>query len=188
MNQSYLRMMMKVRHLDHPYSSSVTLQKDYATARRAKTYRLPMVYFIGLFSVSPSIGCYSRSRLPTFNDVRNCEETMWGFYGCCDEWLCVLIKDVCKKMARKRCMMGVRRNFCMSACIYIFVCRFVWDCRHNLMIYGGIFVWCDIIYVKTQVVWIHWFILSRTKQFDKRAVFLHVIESGVRSHWKYICV
>ena len=65
------------------------LQNDYATARRARTYRWKMMYFSGLYTVYPFIGCYGITGLPIFHDIGNCEEF--------NECLCVLINDVCKK-------------------------------------------------------------------------------------------
>ena len=65
-----------------------------------------------------------------------------------------------------------------------YLCRFVLYCRHNLRIRDGIFVLCAVIYVNMQVICIGWFSHRLTKQFDTRAVFLHVIKSGVLSRCK----
>ena len=46
---------------------------------------------------------------------------------------------------------------------------------------GGIFVLCIVIYGKTRVICNHWFIDVRTnKIFEERAVFLYLIDAGVR--------
>ena len=68
----------------------MTLQKDFATFRRVRMYRWPMVYFIELYAVYPSTDCCVIIGLKIFHDVRSCEE----FYECCDKFLCVLINDV----------------------------------------------------------------------------------------------
>ena len=55
---------------------------------------------------------------------------------------------------------------CTSACGCIFVCIFVWEFRRNLIIYGGIFIWCIVIYVYTWVICDHLFIRISTKSFE----------------------
>ena len=70
----------------------MTLREDCALDRRAKTYRGPMVYFRGLYTVSPFTGYYSRIGLPICYDVRNCED----FNERCEFFVCVMINYVCK--------------------------------------------------------------------------------------------
>ena len=69
----------------------------------------------------------------------------------------------------------------MMACAVILVCRFIRECRRIYLTRGGIFELCAVNYVKTRVICIHFFIHSCSKKFDKCAVFLLVIELGVRS-------
>ena len=62
-------------------------------------------------------------------------------------------------------------TLCTSSCGCIIVCIFVWDYRFNLMICGGIFVWCVVIYVKTHLIYDHLFIHSRKNIFKNTRYF-----------------
>ena len=72
-------------------------------------------------------------------------------------------KGVMLKVLFKRCVVEIFRVSWMSACDFIFECRIMWDCRHNLMMYGGIFLCCAVIYINTRVNCINFFIHNRTK-------------------------
>ena len=88
------------------------LWKNYATARHARTYRVPMFFIKQCFDFPPSTGFYARSGSPTYHfvyltigidagsgvpilyNIINCESFVRGFYEYCDEGYIVQVKDI----------------------------------------------------------------------------------------------
>ena len=71
-------------------------------------------------------------------------------------------------------------------CVKLYLYVGLYDNVDVSILYKVGFSWCAVIYIKIKVIFIHWFICSRKKQFDKHTVFLLVIESSVHIQWKYL--
>ena len=98
---------------------------------------------------------------------------MWGvFMNVVTNNLCVLMIEVCKNSSESHMVVFQGGFWCTNACGFIVVCIIVWECRWNWVAWGRIFVWCDVIYRKTRVVFDHPVIHFHTnKRYEERAVF-----------------
>ena len=68
-------------------------------------------------------------------------------------------------------MKDILRDLLYECAQVYLLCRIVWDCRCNWMIYGGIFIWYSVIYVNIRVIYIHFLFLSIWKSLTNAQYF-----------------